>query len=118
MCLRLCITVLAGRFATLGHVTIRMIIYLCKNTKEGSIRERKRRTDGTNEVTKEQKCKNKTSRKQDSPRELRRCVPVYGLGRQDKIIQIRFKMIPVLCDLSTLRICMNSRVSVPTRSSM
>lgn len=58
--------------------------------------ERKRRTDRTNEVIKEQKCKNKTSREQDSPSELRRCFPVYGLGRQDKTIQIRFQMIPVL----------------------
>lgn len=33
--------------------------------------ERKRRTEGTNEVIKEQKYKNKTSREQDSPSELR-----------------------------------------------
>lgn len=80
--------------------------------------QRKRRTDGINEVIKEQKCKNKTSREQDLPSELRRCFSVYGLGRQDKTIQIRFKMIPVLCDIRTLRLCMNFRVSAPTRSSV
>lgn len=80
--------------------------------------ERKRRADGTNKVIKEQECTDKTSREQDSPSELRRCFPDYELRRQDKIIQIRFKMIPLLCALSTLRICVNSRVSVPTWSSM